>query len=119
MKRDMDLCRKILLEIEEAEEDILNLEIEGYSQKEIKYNCKLLYENGFIEKFENYIDDSFSVEELTWAGNDYLDKIRNDNVWNKIKSVIKQQGIPMTITGIKIIAEKIANGDIKIDSISF
>ena len=48
MKRDMELCRKILFKIEEdtSGHPIPDLKIEGYSAEDINYNCKLLYQEG-------------------------------------------------------------------------
>ena len=50
MKRDMELCRKILFKIEEdtSGRPISDLKIEGYSAEDINYNCKLLYQEGFV-----------------------------------------------------------------------
>jgi len=54
MKRDMDLIRKILLSIEDHEEDtdlteFNNLEKEGHSKSEIYYHIELLNEAGLID----------------------------------------------------------------------
>ena len=44
MKRDMDLIRKILFEIEAKKpfEMIHNLSIEGYDKQEVAYHCEML-----------------------------------------------------------------------------
>ena len=49
MKRDMDLIRLILLEIEKAEEnEVENMNIDGYSKEDIVFNAKLLKQNNLM-----------------------------------------------------------------------
>ncbi len=44
MKRDMDLCRKILFAVEDCDERFCyDLKLEGYKQEEVNYNAKLLF----------------------------------------------------------------------------
>ena len=110
MERDMELVRKILFKIENeyVEHEILNLEIEGYDLKTVAYHCEILCEAGLIAKYEPFCDMfgvvSFSVGRLTWEGHDFLDKIRSDTVWNKVKSTIRKKGLPMVLDTIKAIA---------------
>ena len=54
MKRDMDLVRKILLEIEEqyVSSSIIDLKIEGYDSETIAYHCKILYEAGYVSYYK-------------------------------------------------------------------
>lgn len=46
----------------------------------------------------------FWVGSLTWSGHDYLDKIRDDNLWGKVKHKAKDLAVPLTIDVIKEIA---------------
>ncbi|RFZ76464.1 DUF2513 domain-containing protein [Lacrimispora amygdalina] len=110
MKRDMDLCRKILFKIEELYDStaIYNLEIEGYTRNQVAYHSNLLYEAGLISDYKaQYADNeiySFGVSSLTWDGHDFLDKIREDTTWNKVKDIIKNKALPMTLDVIKTVA---------------
>ena len=106
MKRDMDLCRKILFTIEESDELVIYcLEIEGYSLTQTSYHCKLLYEAGLVSDYDSrsYDDEisEFGVGQLTWEGHDYLEKIRDDTRWNKIKAYITEKALPFTIDIVK------------------
>lgn len=107
MKRDMDLCRKILFAIEEQYvcTSIYNLKIDGYTTEEVAYHCKLLYEAELIKdcvvKHASNRIISFGVSRLTWEGHDFLDKIREDTLWNKTKGFIKDKTLPMTLDVIK------------------
>lgn len=110
MKRNMDLCRLILFKIEEeyVSTALYDLKITGYSDEEVSYRCKLLFDNELILDYEDsYVDnclDAFGVGSLTWKGHDFIDKIREDTVWNRTKEVIKEKMLPNTIEVIKDIS---------------
>lgn len=127
MKRDMDLVREILLKIEKQHVStvIYNLKIEGCSPETVAYHCKILHEAGLISAYKaQYASDelySFSIGSLTWGGNDYLDKVRDNSIWTKTKEIITKKGLPLVFDTIKIIstafitatAEGIANSILK------
>lgn len=127
MRRDMDLVRDILLEVEKqyVSTAIYNLKIEGYDTETIAYHCKILYEAGLISDYKaQYADNtiySFGVGSLTWDGNDYLDKIRDNSIWKKTKDVIVKKGLPLVLDTVKTIStafitaatEGVANSIIK------
>lgn len=110
MKRDMDLVRKILLKIEEeyVSTPIYNLTIEGYDMETVAYHCEILHEAGLVSDYEaQYGDDEiviFGVGGLTWEGCDYLDKVRDDSIWQKTKSAIKEKSLPLIFDTIKTIS---------------
>ena len=64
---------------------------------------------------------SFGVGSLTWEGNDYLDKVRDNSIWTKTKETITEKGLPLVFDTIKTIstafitaaAEGIANSILK------
>ncbi len=127
MKRDMDLVRLILLKIEDRYHStaIYNLTIDGYDTETIAYHCKILNEAGLISDYNaRYAGDEiyvFGVGPLTWDGNDFLDKIRDDSQWKKVKDTISQKGLPLVIDTIKSVtnafisaaAEGVANSILK------
>ena len=127
MKRDMDLVRLILLKIEEEYKStaLINLSIDGYDMDTVAYHCKILHDAGFVSNYNaGYAGDElyiFSVGALTWDGNDYLDKIRDNSTWKKIKDIIAQKGLPLVVETIKTVsnafitaaAEGVANSIIK------
>lgn len=113
MKRDMELCRKILFKIESEFKStaLSNLEISEYTMEKVAYHCNLLYENGLISNYScSYADNkiySFCVGSLTWEGHDFIDNIREDTVWNKTKVLIKKGMLPMTLEVIKNISSAV------------
>jgi SOS-response transcriptional repressor LexA len=82
MKRDMDLIRTILLQIEEAPPNVnrIKLKLDGPSQDEVTEHLRLLIESGLIEAipFQSNGKERFLPKRLTWKGHEFLDAARND-----------------------------------------
>jgi hypothetical protein len=86
MKRDMDLIRAILLEVEKSTSPGgCQIKVPGHSPEELYYNAQLAQEAGLIEA--SFLDNSsaFHVLRLTYAGHEFLDAARNDTLWVKAK----------------------------------
>ncbi|WP_240156734.1 MULTISPECIES: DUF2513 domain-containing protein [unclassified Streptococcus] len=127
MKRNMDLCRLILFKIEDEYKStaLSHLQIDGYDIEIIAYHCDLLFEAGLIKSYKStYASDKiyfFSVGALTWEGHDFLDKIRENTMWNRTKNRIKENALPMTLEVIKTIATSLINDQLSVylnDSLS-
>ena len=110
MKREMDLIRLILLEIEEKYRSttLFNISVDGYDKETVAYHCKILFDAGLISDYKPiYGGDelyAFSVSSLTWDGNDYLEKIRDNSQWKKVKDIITSKGLPVIIDTVKAVA---------------
>lgn len=110
MKRDLDLIRHILLTLEADDfsqktrytvstfvDDTLSADSDDSRQNSpyvqefarVSGHINLLLDEGFIEAkffpefYEGY--DDFIIERMTSFGHDYLDSVRDDNVWSKTK----------------------------------
>jgi exonuclease V gamma subunit len=96
MKRDIDLIKQILIEIEKSKKvkGWIKIDIPNRSLEEISYHIKLLYQAGLIEAVNQTTKTEFewTAKSLTWQGHEFLDAIRNDTVWKKLKAKIKEQG---------------------------
>ena len=106
MKRDMDLIREILLQVE-ARPTVTGIdlvEIPGHEQEEISYHVKLLADAGFLEAHDlrTMARDGFryAPSALTNAGHDFLDAARNKAVWAKTMEKISAVGesAPLEVT---------------------
>lgn len=88
----MDLCREILLEIEEYEgaPGMLELSSERGSREYISYHVKLLHEAGLIEAVDASSMNAFKwyPVSLTWQGHEFLDAARDETRWKKAKSKV-------------------------------
>ena len=119
MKRDMDLVRLILLEIEDKYRStaIYDLAIDGYYTEMVAYHCKILYEAGLISNYKaQYADNEiyvFGVGSLTWDGNDFLEKIRDDSQWKKVKETITKKGLPLVVDTIKSVANALISATVE------
>jgi len=101
----MELVRKILLIIEASpiKRGSITIEIDGYSDEEISYHIQILKEHGIIEAADYNATTRYCwrAKKLTWDGHDYLDAIRDDTRWEKIKAWISSAGKILTIETIK------------------
>jgi Hypothetical protein (DUF2513) len=112
MKRDMDLARKILEQVEEKDdgEHQITLEIPEYPTNQVHYNVKLLKQHGLLEAIDcsTFEGAHWMPVSLTWEGHEFLDAIRNDTVWQKVKEAVKEQGGSITFEALKLLALKLA-----------
>ncbi len=96
MKRDMDLIRQILLEVEKlppflSYDEIPRFKIPDYTPDVVSYHIKIMTEKGLIESvFDNR--GNFIPTEITWEGHDFLEAIRDDVRWGKVKSTMGKVG---------------------------
>jgi Hypothetical protein (DUF2513) len=115
MKRDMDLVREILLKIEDlpSYNEPVDIEIERYSEENIQFHLKQLQEANLIEVPDIGLSTYWTKvnimpTRLTWQGSEFLDSIRNENVWNKTKEIVKEKGGGLAFGVIKDLAIQIA-----------
>ena len=98
MKRDMDLIRAMLLAIEAEGHGFAShpIEIPNYTQEQIGYHAVLLGEAGLVKVHDVTHLGSNSPEalitRLTWAGHEFLDSARENNIWNQAKDKISKIG---------------------------
>jgi hypothetical protein len=87
MRRDFELVRKLLIAISINPRDVKCPE--GYDEQLVKEHIDLLIKAGFIEgevsRSKQGIEQVF-IENLTWNGQDFLDAMLDDNIWQKAKT---------------------------------
>lgn len=116
MKRDMDLIRKILFLCENHEESSLpwGIEIEGYTPQQIGYHNYLIVDDGLAEGIDVRHTGSggihYELSNLTSKGHDFIEKIREDTTWNKIKRFAQEKSIDFTVGGLIWVADKLSRG---------
>ena len=113
MKRDMDLVRKILEQVEEKHdgEHQITLDIPDFPQNQVHYNVKLLKQHGLLEATDcsGFEGDHWIPLNLDVGGaHEFLDAIRNDTVWNTVKETVKEKGGSITFEALKLLALKVA-----------
>lgn len=98
MKRDMELIRKILFFLEDRQEFKAELElpIKGYDRIVVMYHMLLLAQAGLVdfepERTETGRIIRVHVLGLNWAGHEFLDAVRSENVWRKLLKYTKEKG---------------------------
>ena len=100
----MDLIRQLLLGIEQSSPGHHHaFTVDGFDDLEIWYNVHLLVEAEFIRGVTvrwgadgtgPYAHQG-GLLALTWDGHDFLDAIRDDNVWQKTKEKVQADGLNM------------------------
>ena len=101
MKRDMDLIREILLRVEAADRfngamlsaDASGLGISGCDKMQFAYNTALLIEAKMLTgNAKMAVIGQVLVGGLTWTGHEFLDTIRDNDIWAKAKTAASKVG---------------------------
>lgn len=99
MKRDMELVRQILIAIGDSEfwSDMGLPLIEGHSIDEVRHHVLIMEDAGLLSLVEGRkTEDLFGQTEdlelrLTWEGHEFLEKIRDEKIWNSILKTTKEK----------------------------
>ena len=73
----------------------MNITIDGYSQDEIFYHVRLLYEAELLNVTGSLSGPSIhkaTPMRLTWEAHEFLDSARSDNLWTRAKEEMKSLG---------------------------
>ena len=111
MKRDWDVVRKILLKLEEIGNTTSRLEsseVNGYDPELVSYHMQLLDEAGLIKaRCRQHRPLNCVALSMTWKGHEFLDQIRQDTVWNKVKGEAREKGLDLSLDVIIALAKSI------------
>ena len=122
MKRDMDLIRSLLIQIEEGSSTSLDAYTEEQN-KQILYHKNLLIEAKLAHGMPLYGNDRLQkviITDLTWEGHEFLDVVRDAVIWQKTKEKVeKELGGSTTIVIIKELAIAIAKTVVNTDGGSY
>ncbi len=112
MKRDMDLARQILEQIEASSTvgGWIQLSIPDRTSDEVSYHIKQLNQAGMIDADDVSTMSGFDwrAKGLTWEGHEFLDNVRNETVWRRVKATIQDKGGTASFEIIKELAIEIA-----------
>ncbi|MBO6538240.1 MAG: DUF2513 domain-containing protein [Rhizobiaceae bacterium] len=97
MKRDMDLIRELLLAIERSDDGSgasINVRVSGYSEAQVVDHLFQLHERGFIDGVDvsHMNGRAFLPIRVTSYGHDFLDSVRDPEIWRKTKDGAKAAG---------------------------
>ncbi len=99
MKRDLDLCRELMLAFEALPPGpTASVSIQTKEPRPVlMQHISLLIDAGMLEGEctvdpQSYYGGHFFIRGITWAGHDFLDSAKSDGAWNAAKERIKQAG---------------------------
>lgn len=115
MKRDLNLMRSILLKIEDFNDDLPIYPDYFFDLSEnknlIDYHLHILVQADFVDAYDITTIGSqykqYAVLGLTFAGCDYLDSVRDKNIWDTVQNKLSVVGSSATIEVIKALANAI------------
>jgi len=116
MKRDMDLVRKLVLVLEDAQSGWAPnpIRIEGYTAGQIGYHAYLLVESGLAKGIDatpmgGSDGPQYMLQHLTPAGHDFAESVRTEYIWDEVKEDIKAKGLGSATLDIlkKLVDKKI------------
>jgi hypothetical protein len=101
MQRDMDYVRDLLLKIEvepvsiENSSDLLPAGASDEDLQRLNYHLEMMIdEAGFIKAIESHSlsDQQWLNLQLTWHGHEFLETVRDPEVWKRTKDGAKKAG---------------------------
>jgi hypothetical protein len=98
VKLDKDLVREVLLKLEADDSDpmtLKDLDITEWPREQLAYTVCLLAEGGLIDAIDLSSFDGYDwrATRLTFTGHEYLETIRDSEVWRKTKEVANKTGV--------------------------
>jgi hypothetical protein len=111
MRRDDDLIRQLMLDLETANEGLGDDHpVDGFTRDQVAYHLALILKSGLAEgPAPTYYADNTSttvpnavfVFRLTPEGHDFIDTLRDDTIWHKVKESSKKVGGSLTLELLK------------------
>ena len=96
MKRDMNLIRELLFQLESDQGGkVRRLQApEGCSPEQVNYHATLMLQAGLIEgkRTVAFSGVTFRDLSLTWTGHEFLDAIRPPLVWERVQERLAHLG---------------------------
>ncbi len=98
MKRNMELIRTILLKVEtnrkpRTQHSFFAADFPDFDWEEVYEHFTLLEQNGFLQECQQFLDgNSFRSNGITWDGYEFIEDIRNPEIWNKTKDQMVNLG---------------------------
>jgi len=111
MKRNWEVIRKILVRVENEPSEDSNLsssDFEEIAPEVASYHVRLLIEAGLlVGSCRNSTGSPWcQIQRMTWAGHEFLDAIRRDTAWNRVREIARDRGVDLSFEVIKALASK-------------
>jgi hypothetical protein len=102
MQRNWEIVRKILIKLEEQGDTKGYIDAESvppFDAETVSYHMQILDQAGLIKAtcVKGFSEGLSCVAfSMTWDGHEFLDKIRRDTMWNKVKGILREKGIDLS-----------------------
>ena len=110
MRRENELIRALMLHLETADRVVNSKHsVDGYTSDQVSYHLAQIVDSGLAVGAVQYsvgnpdptIPIAVMVKRLTPSGHDFIESIRNDTVWKKVKSKSAEVGGDISIGLLK------------------
>lgn len=91
MKRDMDLIREILLKAEEYPDAIVPTFYTSADGITTQAHLTMLKGAGYLDHVKSLAGGGYGWR-ITWAGHEFLDEVRDPEIWSKTKEGAEKVG---------------------------
>ena len=121
MKLNPDCCRAIMLAVEEKPYGMIYTlgqlfdKTSSYPHEDIAYSCLKLHEGGYLDVttasplLGSHSRQIVAINDLTYAGHEFLENVRDDGIWKEAKSKSASVGSFALSVLSKVAAYVIAN----------
>ncbi len=96
MRRDMDLVREILQQIEAwpNAQGWIEFDLPDRSLEEVIYHIEIMAKAGLIEAHDasTLARSYWKAKKLTWNGHEFLEAARSDTIWQRAKALMAEKG---------------------------
>jgi hypothetical protein len=114
MKRDFELVRKILLQVESTPAGFGPIALEfpdEYDQALVNEHVDLLLQANLIQgklvrSMQGII--GMAIQGLTWEGHEFLEAAAKDTLWKKALEAAKEKGLALTLDVLKELLKSLA-----------
>jgi hypothetical protein len=109
MKRNMDLVRQMLMQIEDSfwRGAVPPYVLRPFTAEEVRYHTHLLTEDGLIEGAAVTAGTRTDSDEARWMltakGHDFLDLARDEQRWNQARLIIQKVGSAPIAVWMKVL----------------
>lgn len=111
MRRDDDLIRKLMLDLEDASSRIGDAHVvPGYSRAQVAYHLAIILKSGFAEGpkpiypsdgSDPTVPAAVMISRLTPEGHDFISELRDDTVWERVKERTAKVGGSVSLEILK------------------
>ncbi len=103
----MDLVRKILIDVEAKDDGRAKVYEFKSETVELRHHVNLLIKAELLEQVSVISSADRKKVHLTWDGHDFLDAIKDQNIWNQTKTKLTDVGGAASLEVVKAVAVSI------------